>query len=248
MINSKTVLKRMLPAPVAAAIKKYRDKAYLSEFTALTTQQAFTKIYEQGAWGQSAAPNSRYFSGTGSHDEAIVQAYVAAVGQFLKGFADKPRVVDLGCGDFNVGRQLRELCGIYVACDIVKPLIDFNREKYKALDVDFRVLDLAKDPLPQADIVFVRQVLQHLSNTNIQLAIPKIAANFKFLVLTEHVPFDASFTHNVDKPSGPDTRLALRSGVVVTSAPFNLKAPEQRQLCAVPEGEGVILTTLYTLR
>jgi Methyltransferase domain len=248
MFNFRKTLNRVVPASIAAAFRKYRARAHFAEYRSLTTQQAFTKIYEEGVWGKSAAPDVRFFSGSGSHIAAIVTTYVAAVEDFLKTLPNKPDVVDLGCGDFNVGSQLRRFCGNYVACDIVEPLITFNREKYKDLDVDFRVLDLAKDMLPKADIVFIRQVLQHLSNSNIALALPKIAANYDYLVLTEHVPNDPSFVHNVDKPSGPDNRLALQSGVVVTSPPFNLKVLAQHQLCSVPEDDGIIVTRVYQLR
>jgi Methyltransferase domain len=248
MTDFKNALRRVLPAPLVTAIKDYRARAYLAQYPSLSTQEAFTKIYEEGAWGKSTDANGRFFSGTGSHDAAVVTTYLAAVGRFLQSFPEKPDVVDLGCGDFNVGSQIRAHCGSYVACDIVESLIDFNRSKFNDLHVDFRVLDLAKDALPKAEVVFVRQVLQHLSNDKIVTALQKIAQSYRYLVLTEHVPVDAGFTHNVDKPSGPDTRLALRSGVVVTSPPFNLAALEHSPLCSVPEGKGAIVTTLYRLR
>jgi hypothetical protein len=187
-------------------------------------------------------------SGSGSHDPAIVNVYVAAVEEFLKALDKKPNVVDLGCGDFNVGSSFRALCNSYIACDIVEPLIEFNRRKYKYLNVDFRVLDLAKDSLPEADVVFIRQVLQHLSNDNISLILPKIARSYQHLILTEHLPVEHSFEPNIDKTSGPDNRLALHSGIVVTHPPFSLTVVDQRKLCEVPEGGGVIVTTLYQLR
>jgi len=50
-------------------------------------------------------------------------------------------------------------------------------------------------------VVFIRQVLQHLSNAHILRAIPKIAASYRFLVLTEHLPLGEAFTPNLDKPA-----------------------------------------------
>ena len=46
-------------------------------------------------------------------------------------------------------------------------LIDHNKKKFKQYDVDFRVLDITKNDLPEAEICFLRQVLQHLSNNSI---------------------------------------------------------------------------------
>jgi hypothetical protein len=80
--------------------------------------------------------------------------------------------VDLGCGDFNVGSQLRPYCSEYVACDIVQSLIERNKLKFADRGVEFRALDMASDPLPAGDVVFIRQVLQHMSNAQILALLP----------------------------------------------------------------------------
>ena len=171
---------------------------------------------------------------------------MAAVGDFLKSLG-KPDVVDLGCGDFKVGAQLRPFCGRYTACDVVPDLIAFNRKTYRNLDVDFRVVDIVGDPLPEGDVVFVRQVLQHLSNAAIAKAIAKIAARYKYLVLTEHVPAQAGFVPNVDIVSGAGTRLNIGSGVVLTKGPFNLQAADERILFESGQFGGTIRTTAFRL-
>jgi len=111
-----------------------------------------------------------------------------AVKAFRASLEEKPKALDLGCGDFNIGSHLREFCGGYIACDIVEPPIAFNKKKYAALNVDFRVLDLSVDPLPPADAIFVRHVFQHLSNAEILACLDQISANYKYFVLTEHAP------------------------------------------------------------
>lgn len=188
-----------------------------------------------------------FYSGPGSRDEAIVSAYVKAAGDFLRSLGGRGDAVDLGCGDFAVGSQLRASCGRYSAVDAVAELIAFNRTKYARLDVDFEVLDIVNDPLPAGQVAFLRQVLQHLSNADISKVVEKIAARFKYLVLTEHVPGRGSFTPNADIASGAATRLSFGSGVVLTSAPFNLKPVEERVICECPQHGGIIRTTIYTL-
>jgi hypothetical protein len=211
-------------------------------------KEIFSAIYEEGAWGQSKDPATPFYSGSGSHDASISSAYIQSVHGFLGTFSKKPSAVDFGCGDFAIGSQIRPLCGQYIACDIVPKLIDFNKNKYQNLDVDFRLVDLVSDDHPRAEIVFIRQVLQHLSNLDIQQIIPKIKANYKYLVLTEHLPSTAEFPHNKDIPTGSDFRLNSGSGVVITSAPFNLDAAEEHVLCEIPQYAGVIRTTLYKLQ
>ena len=242
-----SVIKRSLPAPVVDAVRAYRGRIRLKAFAGLPTKAVFTKIYEEGTWGASDDPGQRFFSGSGSRDDAVVRTYVDAVARFLRSLGRKPDVVDLGCGDFRVGSQLRALCARYVACDIVEPLIAFNARKYEDLDVDFRTLDLTTDALPPGDVVFVRQVLQHLSNAEIARAVRKIPAVYRYLVLTEHVPHDP-FAPNRDKASGPDNRLAIHSGIVLTSPPFDLEAAEASTLCEVEEWGGIIRTIAYRLK
>ena len=204
--------------------------------------QVFGEVYSNRAWGDDAA--SPFFSGPGSRDSAVVGEYVKSLGDFLKTLG-KPDVVDLGCGDFKVGAQIRASCGRYTACDAVPELIAFNRKAYKALDVDFQVVDIVEDPLPEGEVAIVRQVLQHLSNAAISRALAKIAARYKYLVLTEHVPAAAGFVANVDIVTGAGTRLPLGSGVVVTKAPFNLSTASERVLCESPQFGGTIRTTVY---
>lgn len=171
MSSIKKVIKSILPSPILKAVQNYGLKKSEVQHKNPSTHQIFTKIYEDGIWGESNDPTQKFFSGSGSHDPVIVETYIKAIQKFLSSFENKPDVVDLGCEDFFVGSCVRPLCDTYVTCDIVEPLINFNKEKYKNMNVDFKTLDLTKDELPKGDIVFIRQVLQNLSNkqTNKQI-------------------------------------------------------------------------------
>ena len=212
-------------------------------------QQIFTGIYYNNSWGKPNDPTkSPFYSGSGSHESSIVSAYIESIHGFLKTLKKKPNVIDYGCGDFAVGSQIRPLCDTYIACDIVPELIEFNRTRYKENNVDFRIIDLVSDPLPRTEIAFVRQVLQHLSNCEIELILTKIRASCEYLILTEHLPTNPDFPRNLDKPAGPNIRLELGSGVIVTDPPFNLSNVEEHILCEVNEFGGIIRTTLYRLK
>lgn len=158
-------------------------------------------------------------------------------------------MVDLGCGDFSVGYQIRGLYRRYVACDVVPSLIAFNQDRYADLVVEFKPLDIAKDEFPRREIAFVRQVLQHLSNDQISGFIAKAPRVYKFLVVTEHLPSQQGFTHNIDKLTGPGTRMGHESGVVLTSPPFSLRAKNAKEICRVDSVDtGILVTTLYGFR
>lgn len=203
--------------------------------------EIFPAIYRSRIWGGRLS--RRYHSGPGSRDAAVVGPYVAAVAQYLVELG-RPSIVDLGCGDFHVGRKLLPYAATCVACDIVPDLIAFNDRKYRAANLQFRVVDAIDDDLPQAGVIVVRQVLQHLSNAQVAKISSKLK-QYKAAVVTEHLPAGADFTPNKDQAAGPHTRLGLGSGVVLTAPPFNLSPRNVRHLCAVGQHGGIVSTIAY---
>ena len=244
----KKLIKYLMPTPVLKSTQILLARLNKYQYKNLSTQKIFERIYEKGVWGKSKDLTEPFYSGSGSHDDVIVMTYVKVVKEFLSELDKKPNVVDLGCGDFFVGSKVRNLCDNYIACDIVPKLIEFNKIKFSALNIDFRVLDLTKDELPSADIVFIRQVLQHLSNEQILNALPQLCSKYKYIVLTEHLPNTINFQHNIDKPSGPDIRAGIKSGIVLTSFPFNIKPINEKKLYEFIEGDGLIVTTIYQFK
>jgi hypothetical protein len=206
------------------------------------TKDAMEQIYDMKLWGGS---DFDFYSGTGSHHPEIVDPYIGVVTSFLRSFENPLVVCDLGCGDFNVGKELVEHTQKYIAVDIVAKLINRNKEKFKNDKLEFHCLDIAADDLPSGDCAIVRQVLQHLSNAEIQLILPKLL-NFRYLIVTEHIP-EGDFKANLDIISGQGIRLKKKSGVDLLAPPFNLKVKEQKKLLSVKFNDfnGLILTTLY---
>lgn len=206
----------------------------------------FSHIYEHNIWGDFT-PTNLLYSGSGSHDLDIVDPYVQAVRTFISHTFSTPlTVADIGCGDFNVGRQIRNLTDHYTACDIVPGVIDQNRLAFADEDVDFQVLDIVTEELPAAELVFVRQVLQHLNNERILSIVPKLY-QYSWAIITEHLPFEDPFPPNLDIPTG-SVRIAVNSGVELVEAPFNLVSHDSRVLCEVLAKDGRIRTTAYRLR
>jgi len=206
------------------------------------TKAAMEQVYERKLWGGNT---STFYSGSGSHQIEIIKPYIAKITSFLTSFKTPITVCDLGCGDFNVGKAFVKHTLKYHAIDIVAPLIAFNKEKFKEDNLEFYCLDIALDDLPSGDCAIIRQVLQHLSNEEVQAMVDKLA-NFKYCILTEHLPV-GDFTPNKDIISGQGIRLKKKSGINLLAPPFNLKVKEEKQLCAYQlEGKnGVIVTTLY---
>lgn len=208
------------------------------------TKAAMEQIYELNLWG---GDTSDFYSGDGSHLPEIVVPYIDVVTSFLRFFENPITVCDLGCGDFNVGKELVQHSKKYVAVDIVKELIEHNKEKFKDDKLEFHCLDLATDELPVGDCALVRQVLQHLSNTEVHQILEKLK-DFKYLIVTEHIPA-GEFIPNQDIISGQGIRLKKRSGLNITAPPFELKVKEERELLSLilRSGRGRLVTILYSI-
>jgi hypothetical protein len=208
------------------------------------TKEAMEQVYEMKLWGGSS---SDFYSGIGSHHPEVINPYIEVVSSFLRSFQNRLTVCDLGCGDFNIGKELVNYTTKYHAVDIVTSLIERNIEKYREDHLEFQCLDIAVDELPSGDCALLRQVLQHLSNTEIQRIVGKLRV-FRYIIVTEHLP-EGDFIPNKDIISGQGIRLKKQSGVNLTAAPFNLKVKKETQLLSVILNgqKGTIVTTLYKI-
>lgn len=202
------------------------------------------QIYDMHLWG---GKEFDFYSGEGSHRTEIVQPYLEAITDFLSSHNNSLTVCDLGCGDFNIGKHLTQFTSQYIAIDIVDELIERNKTLFKEDNLEFHCLDIAKDELPKADCIILRQVLQHLSNIEIQEIIKKLNT-YKYVILTEHSPI-GNFIANKDIISGQGIRLKQNSGVDLLETPFNLKIEEEKVLNEVvlENNKGKIESKLYTL-
>lgn len=208
------------------------------------TKDAMNQIYSKNLWGGN---ENEFYSGEGSHKPEIVDPYVNSVKLFLASFQNKLSVCDLGCGDFNVGKELVSITDKYFAIDIVEELIEFNRRRFTAPNLEFLCLDIAKDELPKADCVILRQVLQHLSNDEVKAILNKII-KYKYLILSEHIPV-GNFESNKNIISGQGIRLKKLSGIDISKDPFNFKFKEKVEITSyvLDDGKSKIVSSIYEI-
>ncbi|KJC49472.1 hypothetical protein UP09_07170 [Bradyrhizobium sp. LTSP885] len=137
-------------------------------------------------------------------------------------------IADIGCGDFMVGAELAPLVSSMIGIDVSKFIIERNRTTYDYLpNVSFEVGNICESKLPAVELILVRQVLQHLSNAQVELALKNIeASGAKYAIIAEHVMRPQKMTTpNLDLAShSVRTRVAMGSGVVITAAPFSRSA------------------------
>jgi SAM-dependent methyltransferase len=194
--------------------------AVQERYEKLSSGDAFSAIYAQRVWG--TRNDETFYSGPGSRDP-FISRYCDIVSSFIieRGVRS---VVDLGCGDFAVGRRIAAPGIRYVGIDVVEALIEHNTALYGTDSISFRKCDITTDDdLPGGDLCLVRQVLQHLSNEEI-LKVLDTCAKYPFLIITEHISSNPQCTPNVDMVHGPQDRVYLGSGVFVDKPPFSKRA------------------------
>jgi hypothetical protein len=242
----KKFLKPLARSPIVMGLQGYMSARTERRFVNMSPAEVFSEIYRRKMWG--SADDSEYCSGQGSHVAAIIEPYIHSVRAFLSAFPAAPNVVDLGCGDFNVGSRLRDCCARFVATDVVRDLVDRNGLVFGHLDVSFRCIDIISEDLPSGEVAFLRQVAQHLTNAQIANILPKLS-QYQWIIVSEHLPSVDKFKANLDKPVGSGVRVSDGSGVVLTEPPFNLAAEEARLLCSVrlQEMSGIVQTIAYRM-
>lgn len=235
------ILRRLLPPFLYGQGRRvfrwYRDRWY----SRMSAEEVFARTYANNKWG---GKSGTLCSGLGSSNPGITEPYVKAIGQFLQDLPETQRtVVDLGCGDFQIGQRLAGKCRSYVGVDIVPAVIDENRRRHFAANVRFEHANIVTDELPEGNICFVRQVLQHLSNSEIARVLPKLR-RYRHVIVTEHYPAPPHFVApNLDHAHGPYIRLEKGSAVCLSEPPFSVPASAMRLLVEVPaDGSGDDLT------
>ena len=229
----KSAIKAIIPERVLHVIRQARRRHQLAAFRGQPIGATFDAIYARGLWNHGVPFNS----GSGSYGDCAAQ-YVAFVQNLIRSH-DIRSIVDVGCGDFNVGSKLCGHVEQYRALDVSQVIIDQNRKTFASLDnVVFTQLDGTAQPLPRADLVTIRQVLQHLTNAQIERVLRNVErSGARFALISEHVP-TAPFLAgpNLDVPShSADTRVLLDSGVFIDEAPFSRNARRIHTIPLSPE-------------
>jgi len=237
----KSSLKSVLPPAVLAAWRRFRFEREQAYARGRSLEAVFSEIYERNTWG-GGAPDARYSSGPGSMPE-VTRPYENFVLAILKRDPTLTRLVDIGCGDFQVSdrilRRATRPIG-YIGCDIASNVIAYNRERHTRPGVEFRCLDVTRDPVPDGDIVTVREVFQHLSNDRIAAALANLARTYRLAIVTEVQPLGPCVP-NLDIASGYRTRDGLGSGVFLDKPPFSLEIVEE---ISQPVADGEVLRTM----
>lgn len=119
-----------------------------------------------------------------------------------------------------------DLAGIdYLGADVVPELVEENRRRHGAAGKRFELLDATRDPLPQVDLVFCRDLLIHLSNADAAKLLANVARSGSRWLLTTHF---TGHRANLDILSGDFRPLNLCRPPFLLPPPVEVIAEESR--------------------
>jgi SAM-dependent methyltransferase len=169
-----------------------------------THGEVFDNIYRKDLWHGG--------SGRGSREE-VTRDYRAFLQLFMR-VNNITSVVDLGCGDWQIARHM-DWTGIdYLGVDTSMVVLE-STQKFARDGVSFRHANAVIDPLPPADLLIVKDVLQHWSNADILAFLPQLA-KFRFALITNG--FAPSMLARLNK----DINAGFCRAVHLARPPFNL--------------------------
>jgi hypothetical protein len=232
----KSLVKKFLPRKVKTSIGRLLIEHRERELGRLPLQQAFDEVYKHGMWKQGKSS-----SGLGS-EGILAERYVELVRDYTTKH-NLRTVVDGGCGDFSVGSRLAPIFERYMALDVSPRIIASNKQRYADLatqQVSFAVADMTETTFPAADLVLIRQVLQHLTNAQIGMILRNLdASSWRRVLISESVQDPQNNqSPNLDLPSHTvRTRTSLGSGVFIDKPPFSRPAKRIATFYATADGE-----------
>jgi cyclopropane fatty-acyl-phospholipid synthase-like methyltransferase len=201
----KNTIKNHTPNWLFNVYKRLKGHKYKN----MPIDEVFSNIYKNNEWNSKES-----VSGLGSELEQTKTLRVHL--EKLINEREISTVLDIPCGDFLWMQKVNLSNAHYIGVDIVEDIIKANQDQHKSENLEFRVLNLIKDPLPKTDLVIVRDCLVHLSYKDIFAALQNLkASGCKYLLTTTFVGRKS----NHDISTGDWRTLNLEK------APFNLPKP-----------------------
>lgn len=174
-----------------------------------TNQEIFNKLYRRHRW--------IWGSGTGSIP-IFNKPFIQFVNKFLDDHPDIKVVVDIGCGDYQIGRHLALREKKYIGCDVSDFVLEKTRAKFSLTNKKFLHLDAVTDELPSGDLVIIKDVLQHLRNRDISRILSKLAV-YRFMIIQNDIYSENSILYK--KKENKDIRSGKIRPLNIIKVPFN---------------------------
>jgi hypothetical protein len=192
-------------------------------------EQVFSQIYRNGVWGKDHLGQGT--SGPGSNPKENMPFI-----EFLRDFLmdrEIHSVVDIGCGDWALAREIHWADREYLGVDVVPELIAKNQTLYASDKIHFQHLDAGKEELPGADLLICKDVLQHLPLLKIFHILSQVK-KFKYALFVNGFSAD-------DPLANSDIQTGSYRPLDLAKAPFHLRAQQTSVYSSVQELKQIFL-------
>ena len=181
---------------VIAAAKYAFNSKKRKTFKAMLEKESiadkFSEIYKYNLWSSSES-----LSGVGSEIEYTKPLRIWLTKNIptlnVKSFVDAP------CGDFNWMKLVLPYLDVsYLGLDIVEGVIKKNKSLYSSERINFNVMDICEDKIPDCDLLMVRDCLFHLSYEDSERFLKNLKdTKYKYLLTTTHCVEDGFRNTNI---------------------------------------------------
>lgn len=209
---------------LAVGKSKQQSKMYLTEFN---------RIYSEDLWEGRG-------SGAGS-DPNHAQEYMNMLSSMLQ----EPKykvVVDLGCGDWQMMQHISLAEHIqYHGYDVSTVVLERVKSQYSGKNIHFHHIKNFYDFVKlgvKGDLLIVKDVLQHLPNSDVNYFIYNILPNYRWALIT-----NAMDVPEWDRKANVDIMIGSARPLLLLQEPFNLDNTEVLLQYNGPELKQVLLYT-----
>lgn len=179
----------------------------------------FRDIYTHHKWlGESK-------SGPGSDFDRTIE-YRELLAHFLESHQIES-ITDLGCGEWSFS-QYMDFSGInYMGIDTVASVIAGNQARCGSSQFTFRCIDAVNEAIPQADLLIVKEVLQHLPLDDVHRILAK-SRSYRYTIFVNDIahttrPKLANFWQSKEfKSTNTDIRPGDYRLLALNAPPFSL--------------------------
>lgn len=138
--------------------------------------EVFDRLYQRGGWDGLG-------SGRGSTTEAS-RDYAWLLHKIISYTGTIKTILDIGCGDWQIMRGVDLGSTSYLGIDVAKSIIETNDREFSRTNVQFKVMNPVVHEIPDADLIILKDVLQHLTNGHIKVILDKLTKKKAWVLIT----------------------------------------------------------------
>lgn len=177
-------------------------------------EDIYSRIYADDEWHGGSGP--------GSTADASAE-YRRIVARLLVS-PEIRTVVDVGCGDWQVGSLIDWSAVEYTGFDVVPAVIQANQERFATDRISFQVADARSAQLPTADLLLIKDVLQHWPSADVAHFLATTVPRYRYALITNDIA-SQHFTGTLNQ----DIAMGEWRCLELTTPPFDLAVKHQWQ-------------------